>query len=259
MSEQENDLEQIWRTVQEFVRGLQRQDPTIRRWLAPNSVAELWFDLYGEAALLIQLKDYLGRKRIVLVRETAPPDQERQRGRLIEIAWVDPQGQGYGPEDLVTLHLEHQRSGWRVADLWPGALDARLSLVGVHEAVEERGEKAPLALRWLAGQVDLPLEGCGELEDVEALFLLGMYTRGYCPGELVQALGLWRDFRHQVQPGYRKAAILAAAVEQISSQIGEYGDSLQEIADFYGVAPRSVGARSREIRAWLERRPRHSA
>jgi hypothetical protein len=246
----ESEPEAIWTAIQEFIPALQRHDPTLRRWLVPQSDAALLLDLYGEEGLLTLLKDYRAKERFILLRTAALP-REEGHVRLAEIAWADPGKAPPTQQDRVTLRLRKVRRRWLVEDLWPAALDAPPTVDQARADWAEQEEHADPAAIFLAGAATTPLEGCGELDDVETLFVLGMDARGYSPREVIRAVRLWRDFR-ECRPSYRQPAAFAAAVEYIFSLLGLYGDtSRQRIAAEYGVKPGSLGQRFAQVRDCL--------
>lgn len=245
---EESESEAIWTVIREFVPALQRHDPTIRRWVVPQSDAELLLDLYGEESLLTLLKEYRAKERFILLRTAAPP-REKASVRLVEIAWVDRGKTRPSQEDRVTLQLRKVRRRWLVEDLWPAPLDAPLTVDQARVEWAEHEEYADPAALFLAGASMTPPDGCGELDDVETLFVLGMDAHGYSPREVIRAVRLWRDFCRQGRPSYRRPAAFAAAVEYIFSLLGLYGDtSQQRIAADYEVKPSSLGQRFAQIR-----------
>jgi hypothetical protein len=251
----------LWGTVQEFIGGLQRQDPTVRRWIAPQSEAELLLDLYGEQALLILLKDYLEKEQFILVRTGTPPG-EAGPVRLAEIAWTDLDSRAHTPDDLVTLRLRLVRRKWQVEDLWPAAMDAPLTVDQARLAYASQEGPAGPAILFLAGALEEPPEGTADLDDVETLFVLGMDAHGYSPREVTRAVRLWRDYRGKARPSYRKPAVFAAAVEYAFALLGQYRDTQQRVASYYGVAPTSLVARFNDLRECLNLvyfDPRYSA
>ncbi len=241
----ESEIEAIWDTVQEFVRALQRQDPTVQRWLYPQSEAHILLDLYGEEALLTLLKDYLERDRFIPLRSSPVPGQKGPL-RLLEIGWVKGEGGRPGAEERVTLRLRRVRRRWQVEDIWPSPLDALLTVEQARELLN-REERADPAVLFIAGTSRVALEGCGELDDVEMLFVLGMDQEGFSPREIVRAVRLWRDFIRLGRPAYRKPALYAAAVHYALSLLGHYGDTRRSIADYYGVSARGLGMRFAEM------------
>ncbi len=247
----ESEPEALWRTIQEFVRALQRRDPTVRRWLAPHSEAELLLDIYGEEALLILLKDYLDKESFIFLRTAALP-KDGGPARLAEIAWVDPGASPPTRQDRVTLQLRQVRRRWLVEDLWPAPLDAPLTVDQARAAWTEHEDRAEPAAIFLAGASTIPPEGCGELDDVETLLVLGMDAHGFSPREVVRAVRLWRDLCRDGRPAYRRPAILAAAVEHAFCLLGSYyGASLRRTAAYYGVRPGGVGRHLAQIRERL--------
>lgn len=258
----ESEAEAIWSTVQEFVRAMQRRDPTVRRWLAPQSEAELLLDIYGEESMLTLLKDYLEKETFIFLR-TAPLPKDRGPARLAEIAWIDPGASPPTRQDRVTLQLRQVRRRWLVEDLWPAPLDAPMTVDQARAAWFEHEDRAEPAAIFLAGAAMTPPEGCGELDDVETLFVLGMDAHGFSPREVVRAVRLWRDLCRAGRPLYRRPAILAAAVEYTFSLLGAYmGNSLRRTAAYYGVQPNSLGRRFAMIRDRLNLvcfDPRYSA
>lgn len=256
----ESEIEAIWNTVQEFIYALQRRDPTVRRWLYPESEAHILLDLYGEEALLTLLKDYLERDRFILLRSSPVPG-EKGPLRLMEIGWVQGEGGRPGAEERVTLRLRRVHRRWQVEDIWPSPLDALLTVSRARELLS-REERADPAVLFIAGASTVSLEGCGELDDVETLFVLGMDREGFSPREIVRAVRLWRDFLRLGRPAYRKPALYAAAVHYALSLLGHYGDTRRSIADYYGVNVRSLGKRFAEMEKRLELvhfDPRYSA
>jgi hypothetical protein len=247
----DQDIHELWQIVQEFILGLERQDPTIRRWLVPNSQAAMWLDLYGEPALLLLLQQEEEGEKFVLVRASPPPGKDSRRFRLIEIGWVDSAGRPRSKNPLVTLHLRLYRHHWRVDDIWPAPMDQPISLHKAREMAEVQGEQASLAIRLVAGHLELPLEGCGTLEDVEAIFVVGMNTRGYSPLEVIRALRLWRSFQRRAHATEHQPTILAAAVEYAINYLGGYPETLDEIASFYSVSTSSLETCFQEIRDQL--------
>ncbi len=239
----ESEIEAIWNTVQEFIYALQRRDPTVQRWLYPEGEARILLDLYGEEALLTLLKDYLERDRFILLRSGPVP--EGKGLRLLEIGWVEGEEGRPKAEERVTLLLRRVRRRWQVEDIWPSPLDALLTVSRARELSQE--ERADPAVLFLAGASTVSLEGCGELDDVETLFVLGMEREGFSPREIVRAVRLWRDFVRSGRPAYRKPALYAAAVHYALSLLGHYGDTRQSIAAYYGVSARSLGARFVEM------------
>lgn len=248
----DHDVQEFWQIVEEFILGLQRQDPTIRRWLVPNSQAAMWLDLYGEPALLLLLQQEEEEEKFVLMRAGTPPGKDSHRFRLIEIGWVDSTGRPRHKDPLITLHLRLYRHHWRIEDLWPAPMDQPPSVRKAREIVAVQGEPASLAVRLVAGDIELPLEGCGPLDDVEAIFAVGMNARGYSPLEVINALRLWRDFWRRARPTGRRPTILAAAVEHTLNYLSGYSNTLNETASFYGVSASSLRARFREIRDQLK-------
>jgi hypothetical protein len=247
----ESEAEAIWTTIQEFIPALQRRDPTIRRWIVPQSDAELLLDIYGEEGLLTLLKEYLARERFVLLR-IAPVPEESGPVRRAEIAWVHPQKSPPAREDRVTLQMRNFRRRWRVEDVWPAPLDAPLAVDRAREEWSQREEHADPAAIFLAGAVTTPPEGCGELDDVETLCVLSMDAHGYSPREVIRAVRMWRDFCGQARPAYRRPAAYAAAVEYAFSLLGLYeGDTQERIAAYYGIAPTSLGSRFARLRQGL--------
>ena len=245
MAEQTADA--IWTTVQEFIRALRRRDPTLRRWIVPRSDADLLLDLYGEQALLILLRDYLPKKRFILLRITPPPAQG-SRSHQVEIGRIARGQVSPATEDQTTFRLRLFRRRWQVEGLWPSALGAPPLVDRAREAAASQGEKADAAVLFLAGHLELPPEGSGELDDVETLFFLGMEARGFSPPEIIAAIRLWRRFSRRARSAYRKPAVFAAAVEYTFSLLGLYGDSQASIAAYYDVAPGSLRTRFYEIR-----------
>jgi len=246
------ESEAIWTTIQEFVPALQRRDPTIRRWLLPQSDAGLLLDIYGEEGLLTLLKEYLGRERFVLLRIASLPPKGHPT-RLVEIAWVNPQKSPPAREDRVTLQVRKVRRKWLVEDVWPAPLDAPLTVDRAREDWARCEEHADPAAIFLSGAAVTPPEGCGELDDVETLFVLSMDAHGYSPREVVRAVRMWRDFCSQARPAYRRPAAYAAAVEYAFSLLGFYrGDSQERIAAYYGIPPTSLGSRFAALRRGLE-------
>jgi hypothetical protein len=246
----ESEAEAIWATIQELIPALQRRDPTSRRWIVPRSEAELLLDVYGEEGLLILLKEYLARERFVLLR-IAPAPQESGPVRQVEIAWVNPQKSPPAREDRISLRVRQVRK-WRVEDVWPAPLDAPLTVDRARLEWARREERADPAAIFLAGAWATPPEGCGELDDVETLFVLSMDAHGYSPREVVRAVQLWRDFCGKAQPAYRRPAAYAAAVEYAFSLLGLYrGDSQERIASYYNIPPTSLGSRFARLRKAL--------
>lgn len=240
----------VWTTVQELILGLQRRDPTVRRWLVPGSDAALLFDLYGELALLILLKDYLDKDRFALIRLGHAPEQ-RTKVQLAELAWLDEEGTDPTEDDLVTVQLRMYHRKWRVEDVWPSPLNAPLTVEQAREIAERQGEDAPPAILFTAGMLELPLEGYREMDDVEAFFVLGMDAHGYSPREVVRAVRLWQHFCQKARPSYRKPATFAAAVEYAFNLLGFYKDTQETIADYYGVSTSSLSANFAQIRDQL--------
>jgi len=255
----ESEIEALWNTVQEFVHALQRRDPTVRRWVVPGSEADILLDLYGEQALLTLLKDYLGRKFTLL--RSGPVPGEKETLRRVEIGWGKREGLRPTAEERVTLQLRRVRGRWRVEDVWPSPLDAPLTVSQARELAGREGRAEPAVL-FLAGRSPVSLEGCGELDDVETLFVLGMEQEGFSPREIVRAVRLWRDFLRLGRPAYRKPALYAATVHYALCLLGHYDDTRQGIAAYYGVNPRSLGARLAEMERHLHLvhfDPRYSA
>lgn len=242
----ESEIEAIWKAVQEFIRALQRHDPTVRRWIAPGSDAALLLDLYGEEALLLLAKDYLEKERFILTR-SHPPREARGPVRLVEIAWMEAEGRPPSAEDRVTLGLRRVGRRWLVEDIFPSASDQLLT-VGRARELCAAPEPASPAVLFLAGALALPLEGCGALDDVETLLVSGMGNEPFSPREVVRAVRLWRDFRQLGRPGSAKAAPYAAAVHYALSLLGRRGDTQARIAAAYAVSVASLRARFVEIR-----------
>ncbi len=241
----ESEIEAIWNTVQEFIHALQRRDPTVRRWLYPESEAHILLDLYGEEALLTLLKDYLGRDRFIPLRGGSVSG-EKGPLRLLEIGWVRGEGGRPVAEERVTLRLRRVRRRWQVEDIWPSPLDALLTVSQARELLGREGRIDPAVL-FVAGASKVSLEGCGEMDDVETLFVLGMDRQGFSPREIVRAVRLWRDFIRLGRLPYRKPALYAAAVHYALSLLGHYGDTRRSIADYYGVSARGLGMRFAEM------------
>lgn len=243
----ESEIEAIWKAVQEFIRALQRHDPTVRRWIAPESDAALLLDLYGEEALLLLAKDYLEKERFILTRSHSPG---RGRGpvRLVEIAWMGGESRPPTAEDRVTLCLRRAGRRWLVEDIFPSASDQLLTVGRARELCATPSEPASPAVLFLAGALALPLEGCGALDDVETLLVSGMGSEPFSPREVVRAVRLWRDFLQLGRPGSAKAAPYAAAVHYALSLIGRRGDTQARIAAAYAVSVASLRTRFVEIR-----------
>lgn len=243
----EQEVRAIWTVLCEFIQALQQNTPHLGRWLVPRSNAAMFLDLYGKAVLSLLLKDDPQRNHFSLVQIECLPQAPGQVC-LAEVAWIDPPSMAYADKDLVTLRLRTYRRRWRVEDLWPFPLDDRLSLEEIREIADREGKRAPTVILWMAGALALPMEGQAELDKVEALFVVGMDSRGFSPWEVLQAVRLWRDFRRKADPSYRKPAIFAAAVEYAFSLLGRYEDSSSELAACYGVSPNSMTKRFCEIR-----------
>jgi len=247
----ESEAEAIWSAIREFILGLQRHDPTIRRWIAAQSNADLLLDIYGEEGLLTLLKEYREQEDMILLRIAAVP-QEKGPVRQAEIAWVAGKRSPPRREDRVSLQLRKVRRRWQVEDIWPTPLDAALTIDQARALVARQEEHADPAAVFLAGAMATPPEGCGALDDVETLFVLGMASRGYSPREVVRAVRLWRDFGQATPPSYRRPAPLAAAVEYAFSLLGLYGEcSQRQIAAAYGVPVGSVGRCFAQLRGSL--------
>jgi hypothetical protein len=247
----ESDAEVIWSALQEFIPALQRRDPTVRRWIAPQSEAELLLDIYGEDGLLLLLKDYLERERFILLRIDRAPEQ-KATVRRVEIAWTSPQKTPPAPSDRVSLQVRKVRRKWLVEDVWPTPLDAPLTVDQARQAWALHEDHADPAAIFIAGATMTPPEGCGELDDVETLFVLGMDARGYSPREVVRAVRMWRDFCHLERSAYRRPAAYAAAVEYAFSLLGLYqNDSQERIAAFYDVPATSLRRRFARLRQGL--------
>lgn len=242
----EAEVKAIWTAVREFIQRLQQDDPDLQRWLVPRSNAAMLLEIYGRRALLLLLKDNPQRNRFSLLQIEQPATAEKIR--LVELAWIPAEMTTYSDADLFTLELRLYYRRWRIKDLWPWPLDDRLTLGEMRSIADREGEAAPPALLWLTGALALPLEGEAELDKVEALFVVGMDSRGFSPREVVQALCLWRDYQRKAKPKYRKPGILAGAVEYTFSLLGRYGDEPAEIADYYNVSTRSLLQRFTAIR-----------
>ncbi|MGB9723457.1 MAG: hypothetical protein ACP5OO_10165 [Chloroflexia bacterium] len=255
----ESEIEAIWNTVQEFVHALERRDPTVRRWMVPGGEADLLLDLYGEQALLTLLKSYLDRERFILLRSGTVPEEKALR--WVEIGWVQGEGGRPAADERVTLQLRRVRRRWQVEDIWPSPLDMLLTVSRARELAEQE-ERVDPAVLFLAGLSTVSLEGCGELDDVETLFVLGMYQEGFSPREIVRAVRLWRDFIRLGRPAYRKPALYAATIHYAFSRLGHYGDTRRSIAAYYGVNDRGLGIRFAQIEQCLHLThfdPRYSA
>ena len=237
----ESEIEALWGVVQEFVRALQRRDPTVRRWIAPESDAAFLLDLYGEEALLTLLKDYLEKERFILTR-AGPPPGERGPVRLVEVAWMGAEKAPPTAEDRVTLRLRRIGRRWLVEDISPAGSDRPLTVERAREIYAAQEERAGPAVMFLAGTLALPQNGCGALGDVETLLTIGMGGQPFSPREIVRALRLWRDFVRLGPPARRRPAPYAAAVHYALNLLGQHGDTQQRIADSYGVSPRGLRA-----------------
>lgn len=247
----ESEVEAIWSAIQEFIPAVQRRDPTLRRWIAPQSDAELLLDIYGEEGLLTLLKEYLDREHFILLRIDRALEGQRAACR-VEIAWTNPQKSPPAPTDRVNLQLLKVRRKWLVQDLDPAPLDTPLTIDQARREWALREERAGPAAVFLAGAAAWPPEGCGELDDVETLFVLAMDTRGYSPREVIRAVRLWRDFRLLARPAYRRPVAYAAAVEYAFALLGLYADATQEsVAAAYGLPAASLGSRFARLRQVL--------
>ncbi len=247
----EQEITAIVTTVQEFVHGLQRRDPTVRRWILPEGDVDLLMDVYGEQALLSLLKGHSRRKRLVLLRASAVPGKKGRVYRA-EFAWVTGEKRPPSAGERITVQLRRVRRKWLVDELWPAPLDAPLTVEQARRMADAAGGETDTATLFLAGSLRLPLEGSGDLDDVETILVLGMDAHGYSPREVVRGVRLWRDFRRQARPVYRRPAIYAAAVDYVVNLLGMYGESQGSIANYYGVSPSSLSSRFREVRDCLQ-------
>jgi hypothetical protein len=245
--------------VREFVQALKEQDErAIGRLLTPDSEVDWQFRLFGMGPLIFVLYMHLECDEFVLPRFA----RRGRRQALVEVGWVtrvDRQGKAvYDPRRVSTVTLHAQGDSWLVADLSPSRLDRPISVAGAQDllqrVVEEGRAGDPL---WfpagvLTGAFQLKRLGQEPLDEVEQSFVSGMEDSCFGVPEIVRAVRLWREFKEQAQPTYRRPEVYAAAVEYIMVLFGFYGDSQTDIGERYGVSPASISGKWREIESVLQ-------
>lgn len=244
--------------VREFVQALKEQDDgAIRRLLLPDSEADWQFRLFGMGPLIFLMYMHLECDEFVLPRFA----RRDRRQALVEVGWVtgaDRKGRAvYDPRRVSTATLQLQDGSWLVADLSPSSLDRPISVAGAQELLQRVAEEGragePL---WfpagvLTGAFQLKRLGQEPLDEVEESFVSGMEDSSFGVPEIVRAVRLWREFKEQARPTYRRPEGYAAAVEYVMVLFGFYGDSQAAIGERYGVSPASISGKWREIESVL--------
>lgn len=238
-------MQRWWETAYNFAQAVTSQnEEAVSALSVQNSEVDLIYRIFGFAPLIFLMKGHL--KQATLTASRAAWDRETGENVRAEVTWVNEQGQP-APDGRVTFHLQWMQPGWRVARIRPIGLNTRL---GVEEAREmfkaQEGDSSAIGL--VAGTVQVKREGPEELDDVEEHFVAGMQEHRFGLPEIVTAVRVWRDFRAQAQPRYRKPEGYAAAVEYIVRLLGLYAGSLAQAGEDYGVSKSTVSANYREIR-----------
>lgn len=241
----------VARTFVQAVR--ERDESSILALLMPDSEADWAYRLYGVGQLVFLLYMHLECDQFVL-----PRFARRGGGEvLVEVGWAtgeDGDGRAvYDPRRVSTLIMREHEEGWLVADLNPSPLHAPVSVPQAQDVlrrvVEEGGGCNALwfPLGVLTGAFQLKRLGKEPLDEVETLFVEGMEASQFGVPEVIRAVRLWREFKGQVRPSYRRPQVYAAAVEYIMVLFGFYADSQVQIGHRYGVSVSSVSSKWREV------------
>jgi len=243
--DQEQLMRRWWETVYDFARAVTAgKGEAVAALSVPESEVDLTYRIFGLAPLVFLMKGHL--QRATLTASRAAWNKETGRDVRIEVSWIDEQGRP-ATDGKVTFHLEWMQPGWRVAQIRPVGLGAQLSVDDAREMFEaRRGDRYAIGL--LAGTVQVKCDGPEALDRVEDCLVAGMQEHRFGLPEIVAAVRLWRDFRAQAQPTYRKPQGYAAAVEYIVRLLGFYEGSQVQAGEDYGVSERTVSRHYREIR-----------
>ncbi len=241
-----------WETAYAFAQAVTSQNAEALSSLSvPEGEVDLAYRIFGFAPLFILMNGHLSHQGLTAAR--AAWSKETGENVRIELLWLDAQGQP-APDSQVTFHLQWMQPGWRVSRIRPVALGVSLSVDDAREMVEAgTGDEAALGL--VAGTVQMQRDGPESLDGVEERFVAGMQEHRFGLSEILTAVRLWRDFRAQAQPTYRKPAGYAAAVEYVICLLGMYEGSLAQASEFYGVSKSTVSRNYREIRDRLKEIP----
>lgn len=247
--DREQLMRQWWETTYSFAQAVtSRNGEAISTLSTPESEVDLAYRVFGFAPLLFLMKGHLKHQSLTASR--AAWDKETGENVRIELLWINDQGQP-APDSQATFHLHWMQPGWRVSRIRPVGLGTSLDVEDAREMwAAGTGDESAIGI--VAGTIQLQRDGPESLDDVEERLVAGLQEHRFGLSEIVTAVRLWRDFRAQAQPAYRKPAGYAAAVEYIVCLLGLYEGSQAQAGEFYGVSKSTVARNYREIRDSLK-------
>lgn len=238
-------MQQWWETAYNFAQAVtNRNGGAVLALSVPDSEVDLAYRVFGFAPLLFLMKGHLKHQGLTASR--AAWNKETGENVRIELSWIDEQGQP-ARDGRVTFRLRWMQPGWRVTQIRPVGLSTPLGVDEAREMVEAGSGDEP-AIGIVAGTIQVQRDGPESLDEVEERFVAGMQERRFGLSEILVAVRLWRDFRAQAEPAYRKPAGYAAAVEYIVRLLGLYEGSQAQAGEYYDVSRSTVARNYREIR-----------
>lgn len=247
--DREQLMQRWWETAYNFAQAVTTHNgEAVAALSVPGSEVDLTYRIFGFVPLALLMKAHLRHQ--ILTASRAAWNKQTGEDVRIEMLWIDERGQP-APDSQITFHLEWMQPGWRVSRIRPAGLATPLDIDDAREMVEEEvGDESALGL--VAGTVQVQRDGPEVLDAVEERLVDGMQEHRFGLSEILTAVRLWRDFRAQAQPTYRKPEGYAAAVEYTIRLLGLYEGSQAQAGEYYGVSAATVARNFREIRDELK-------
>lgn len=247
--DQEQLKQRWWETAYNFAQAVTSQNgEAVSALSVPESDVDLTYRIFGFAPLIFLIKGHLNHQALTAAR--AAWNKETGEDVRIELRWIDEGGQP-AEDGPVTFFLEWMQPGWRVKWIHPVGISTPLEVADAREMFEDgKGDKYAIGL--IAGTIQMKCDGPEELDEVEQVFVAGLQEHRFGLSEILTAVRLWRDFRAQAEPGYRKPEGYAAAIEYIVRLLGFYEGTQAQAGREYGVSKSTISRNYREIRDELD-------